>query len=440
MVSSPQAAKERSAALRRVAIVLSSLPAPVATRLLHDVDADSKRLLRRTMTSLADVDPMERRLALQNFAGSLKQGEARSRAGGASAGTDEVTLSGASAAGGADSENARGFASSGHPRQPAGQGDAPAPPDSPPSPLAFLSDVDDDQLVSMVGHEHPQTIALVLASIAPSQAARLLPRLEPAQRQEAMSRIGRLNEMPDEALAEIAQHLRRRVEQHASAEKDSSGRRVLDAILAELSAPKHSSNADETPAASSAVATSTGEQHPSRSPDDAPPATGPDAARQVDRLRGVSQLGVAETNGASEEAAAAAQRSGAAQTGAANIGAAGSGAAAGGDAAGDWSTDQIHEHLIGLSPSELCRALGQVDTRDALLALCGVPTEVADAVIRVLPRARAKQVRRGLASLGSLQLREIDQAKEKVAAASLEQTPTAADDRRVGATAVPLAA
>jgi flagellar motor switch protein FliG len=68
---------------------------------------------------------------------------------------------------------------------------------------------------------------------------------------------------------------------------------------------------------------------------------------------------------------------------------------------------------------ELCRALGKVDTRDAMLSLCGLPNPVAEAALAILPRGHAKKVRASMSGLGSVQLREIDEAKERVARASL---------------------
>ena len=85
------------------------------------------------------------------------------------------------------------------------------------------------------------------------------------------------------------------------------------------------------------------------------------------------------------------------------------------------SNDAIHQQLLSLSPTELCRALGKVETRIAILTLCGLPNEVTEAALAVLPRAQAKKVRVKMNSLGSLHLREIDDAKEKVARAALAQ-------------------
>ena len=67
---------EREAMLRRVAIVLSSLPAPVAANLLGEIDASTKVAVRRTMMSLADVDPLEQKRALHAFKVSVQKTEA----------------------------------------------------------------------------------------------------------------------------------------------------------------------------------------------------------------------------------------------------------------------------------------------------------------------------------------------------------------------------
>jgi len=84
------------------------------------------------------------------------------------------------------------------------------------------------------------------------------------------------------------------------------------------------------------------------------------------------------------------------------------------------STDSIHEHLLHLSPQHLCETLGKVQARSAMLALCGLPNQVTSAVLALLPKAESRKVREAMNSLGSLQLREIDQAKEAIAYASLE--------------------
>ena len=54
------------------------------------------------------------------------------------------------------------------------------------------------------------------------------------------------------------------------------------------------------------------------------------------------------------------------------------------------------------------------------MALCGLPNQVTSAVLALLPKAESRKVRESMNSLGALQLREIDEAKEIVAVESLE--------------------
>jgi flagellar motor switch protein FliG len=98
------------------------------------------------------------------------------------------------------------------------------------------------------------------------------------------------------------------------------------------------------------------------------------------------------------------------------------------------STDSIHEYLVSLSTEELRTALGKADTRQALLTLCGLPNAKAESLLASLPRRQAKQVRDQLAALGTLHLREIDEAKTVVASLAYESAKaTGAPSRAQGA-------
>ncbi|WP_158222716.1 FliG C-terminal domain-containing protein [Rhodopirellula sp. MGV] len=81
---------------------------------------------------------------------------------------------------------------------------------------------------------------------------------------------------------------------------------------------------------------------------------------------------------------------------------------------------RVDQFLQQLSPSDLCRALAMVTTRQAFLVLCGLPNEKAETVLGLLPRRKAKQVRNDMRTLGPLQLSDIDAAKRKLAEVALE--------------------
>ncbi len=392
---------EREAALRRIAIVLSSLPPTVASRLLGELDANSKQLVRRTMTGLSDVDPLERKRAIQAFAGSVRQQQSAPPMS-----HDEILLTSVArpaAANSAASPMRHQFAKVDNATSTYSAESSTNIPKS----LALLGDLEDDALVQSVSGEHPQTVALLLASIAPAQAARILPRLDSRLRSDAMSRIGRLGEIPSEMVEELAQHILSRVQPKstvATPVANSDGRRRLDAILASMPQPT------QTPA----------------------PSFGqpPSPVNEVRPLRIAPQSRV-ETQWNDQEPDEYESSTPATSESRGEV--AGRGPAS-------WSTNDIHNHLLRLSAVELRDALGAVDTHDALMTLCGLPVETTDAVIATLPKSAGREIRLQLASIGSMQLREIDVAKERVAIASLPDQARAQAFSSVGQVPVPMAA
>ncbi|MFG0260824.1 MAG: hypothetical protein ACF788_00295 [Novipirellula sp. JB048] len=390
MTPAHQTGANREASLRRVAIVLSSLPSSVAMGLLSSFDDATKTSLRRTMTSLSDVDPLERQRALQAFKGSLESQQPATTAS-YSQERDEVLLRG-------HQESDPALASAVR-KQPGS--DAPPHESTSHPALSLLGDVEDDVLVDGIAGEHPQAVALVLASISPAQAARILPQLDADVQQDALSRIGRLNDVPEEAVQELAVHLRDRVQQSQRSQPRmgaaSTGQRALSAILAAMpkSKPATSPSASAIPASavdefipSAGAVSALGDggmnrildatpRHEPGTDEIAPPEGLPH--REVDSLRLAPQSTAVQTE----------------------------------------ASETVHQQLIALAPEDLCQALGQVETREAMLTLCGLPKQVAEAVLRVFPRPKAKHVPQQKSRNQSLELREIDEAKSAVATAWL---------------------
>ncbi|MGB0595350.1 MAG: FliG C-terminal domain-containing protein [Rubripirellula sp.] len=410
--------------LRRVAIVLSSLPAPTANRLLGAMGDESRVAVRQTMTRLSDVDPLERQRAIQAFRVSIQQQPvAEENSNNSGEIVSRVMPAATVDVGATTTVAARGTSSVSD------------------SPLAFLSDVDDDLLFSLLVVEHPQAIALVLASIAPVQAARLLPRLDGGQRTDTLARLGRLGEIPEAAVAEVAAHFRNRLtEQHRDGKP--TGQRALDAILAAMPSDatvdrKASLAGDISPSGSDPIAATLGA---AEAPSQAASAVNDSMDDLSSKLRqavglnaevgeeqfdsfasqskpdvhldsrpdSVADLRVAEVSSNVEGHVDHALTDSITSSPLPDP-----------DTSPLRSTDSIHQHLIALEPMELCRALGKVDARDAMLSLCGLPNPVAEAALAILPRGHAKKVRASMSGLGSVQLREIDEAKERVARASL---------------------
>lgn len=418
---------DREAMLRRVAIVLSSLPATVAANLLGEIDADTKLAVRRTMMSLADVDPLEQKRALHAFKISVqKPGASRNQLPTPEKNKPVLTAGATEPAAENSSRVIRSSAVQGEPNRGMNSG---IPVNDDDHPLAFLEQVDEQGLANLLKRERPQVVATVLASIRPDHAARVLPHLG-SSLEDMLGRIGKIETIPRDSLIELADHFRKSLETRAADFSDTLGRRALDAILAAMPAEqepdraKSASTLGRTAVRTGSFGTTPGDA------DSTQPGHFPSAGQAVENL--TSRLRIAE--GTSWQAVGEYSPSGNQrkhQRGEASLVSRNTTTDAPVPAASKHtdtaeqtvpfpSTDSIHQHLVEMSPQHLCETLGRVQGRVAMLALCGLPNQVTSAVLALLPKAESRKVRESMNSLGALQLREIDEAKEIVAVESLE--------------------
>ena len=357
--------------LRRIAIVLSSLPSEVAADLVNAVDPELKQDLEVVFATLDPIDDDERKRILQQFSDSVGSSE-----------SPEVHVT--SRHGDIEDEFQRGDPT------PAGlredrlrrqvssvvtQWDLPTTNTNTQSPFAFLDEIQDELVAKVLSDEHPQMIALVFASITPKQAARILPRLEAVTQAETLRRIESLDEVFQSTAEDVARHLKEKLES-VDESLAQPGRNALEAIK---QAMPHDFEEVFLPSRS---------RHPELPQDDhvidaesilaEPPTQQP-----TDSIATVALA--TETDDTNKEV--------------------------------QFSN---HDYLTALSPDDLCRGLGQVSTRTAFLALCGLPSEVADAAILRLPRSRANIVRREMRDLKEVRIGDIDNAMQAVAKTCLE--------------------
>ena len=90
-------------------------------------------------------------------------------------------------------------------------------------PFAFLVDTPAEQLLELLGGEHPQTIALVLAHVGPGKAAAVLAGLEPERQVDVVRRIASLGAPTGEVAGEIARGLAARMGISAAGGDDNAG-------------------------------------------------------------------------------------------------------------------------------------------------------------------------------------------------------------------------
>lgn len=377
------------ASLRRAAILMTTFDDRVARALLGKLPPMQRARLRRAISDLEDVDPLERRRAQNDFFQETRQQTLASDATPTTFDTESVELR-------LQNSNAGGQPNDSSAREP----DVP--------PLAFLSDVPDDVLLGAIVGEHPQTIAIVLASLAPHQAARLLPGLSESLRAEALTRLSRLEQLPPDALDSIGDHLRRLLaDARPQAIGAGAGGRSLQAILAELPNEARDGVAaalgidpQQLPANSQASVATGGNASASSI---AEPSIAGDAASESAAKSEPDQFSgpriAAETRVTSKTPAAAPNNDGSSH-----------------DSLEERiDIEQVDAFVAELSTDDLRDALSRLETRQALLALCGLSRKDADRVLRSLPRRQAKQIRKQLAELGTLTISEVDDAKRQVA-------------------------
>jgi flagellar motor switch protein FliG len=190
--------KTKIPGIRKAAILVASLEAAAADRLLARFAPEQARQLRMAAAELGPVDPELQRQVLEEFFRIEPLLPAKHPAG--------VDL---------DDHTARRLQSASRwrneePRTPA-ESDA--------RPFHFLQDAEIDKLARALKSERPQTVALVLSHLPPEQAGGVLGRLEPGVQVDVIRRLVDLEETDPEILREVEQALELRLSRQVPIER-----------------------------------------------------------------------------------------------------------------------------------------------------------------------------------------------------------------------------
>ena len=85
--------------------------------------------------------------------------------------------------------------------------------DEPKRPFDFLNDLTDEQLIALVSSEDSRVVAITLAQLEGEKRTKILNRLDEAQKREVLVSIGNLNDVPLEAVVQIANKLNKKSKQ-----------------------------------------------------------------------------------------------------------------------------------------------------------------------------------------------------------------------------------
>ncbi len=90
-------------------------------------------------------------------------------------------------------------------------------------PFDFLKKTDPSQLMSFIQDEHPQTIALILAYLAPDLAANVMSKLPLELRADVAERIASMDRTPPEVIHQVEQVLQKKLSSIVSSNLTSAG-------------------------------------------------------------------------------------------------------------------------------------------------------------------------------------------------------------------------
>lgn len=186
-----------SKGIRKAAILIASLDQASADRLLDQMDPRQSQQVRRAVFELGDIDPAEQKQIIDEFFRlgpllpqkqhpgiELDAGLAKKLAGGEGYAAAETRPS--------HDEN---------------------------RPFQALQQAEDDKLAKLLITERPQTIALVLAHLAPEQSSGVLARFPAALQVEVLRRLANLEEAQPEILQEVEQALAARLSEQVQMQR-----------------------------------------------------------------------------------------------------------------------------------------------------------------------------------------------------------------------------
>jgi flagellar motor switch protein FliG len=85
--------------------------------------------------------------------------------------------------------------------------------DEPKKPFAFLADLTDEQVIAMLTTETPRVIAISIAQLPSEKRMKVLSRIDEEKKGQVLLSIGNLNDVPLEAVVQIANRLQKKSKQ-----------------------------------------------------------------------------------------------------------------------------------------------------------------------------------------------------------------------------------
>jgi flagellar motor switch protein FliG len=367
--------------LRQAAILITALDRRSADALMDQMPPDQAARIRQAVMELDGVSDAEQQRVIQQFMRPPSFGGPSATEG------VELTLSRR------DPDTAATDSSPPLPR--------PTAPDAPPNSLPHLRQADTHQLVTLLGYEHPQTIAVFTAQLPPDRASELLDRLPDSLQTDVLRRVAMLGETDPQIVREIEEAIDNRLSQENLARPAGpTGIGALRAMMA-ASDPHRRERllarlAHHDPQLVQQLGLESESTEPSpmvgaarrpqvvapsgHNPSDPPGGEGPESPR-------AAGCPSAPHHPHDEDRRPAR----------------------------DASIELAFADLAELDDRGWATVLSQVATDVAMIALAGASDQLVQRVLRLLPSRQAQNLQRQMCQLGPIRLGDVEQAQRQLA-------------------------
>lgn len=399
------------AKLRKAAILISTLDDRTADALLDQMGPEQAQRVRDAIMQLDDIPDDEQQQVIAEFLGRGNPNQTPS-----TSGDDGVELSESlvrqleqpNPQPGPSYASLTGMNAGETSRRPANR-----------QPFEFLRNVDSGILARLLGREHPQTIAVVMAHLPPEQVAEILAALPAETSIEALGRMARLDELVPEVLEDLERELEARLPHMATARLQPQGVASIQAVLDALDQSRRAQLLEKLGEKDARLLRRLGYTRSGENPfeEEQRPRTTQGAAPSFARFPWdapqASTTPETKTDPQPEEQALAANASAEQEVDLTN------------DPARSLSPEQRppqedlprlqFEHFNLISDAALNTIVEHADAATLELALTGADARIVRRVLRLLPVREAARWRQRLERPSPLRLRDIELAREALA-------------------------
>jgi flagellar motor switch protein FliG len=250
--------------------------------------------------------------------------------------------------------------------------------------FAFLEDISPPAIAGVLQNEHPQTAAVVVSQLPPAQAAAVLQELPANFAIDALERIATIDAISTDVLAEVARALRRQLAPHARAAKAGPASLAhLTAVLQAMDYRQRQRLLLQLGERNTSLLNCLG-LFPAAVTTEAEPRQTAAPRYRLDTVRRapiqISEMTTEPAEGPSDVA---------------------------------WLT---FEDFLKLDDAALRAVFAAADPELSLLALTGAEPRLIARILRRLPAKSAATLRQRLEHPGAVRLRDIEQARDALAA------------------------